>query len=107
LGPHVQTRGNGRQAGRHIRDAIDDDHAVATAPDHAISAPDVTKPGHGAQDTKDDSEERGRDRLSFSPRDGDAIKGEFDASSLRQIAEDWVGGNTSRPQIARLFSLLH
>ena len=67
------------------------------ASDHAIPAPDVTKPGHGAQDAIAGGEERGRDRLSLSTPDGSAIKGEFDASSLRQIAEDRVGSRCEPP----------
>jgi hypothetical protein len=100
LNPHVQTRGDRRQAGRHVRDTIDDDHTIGAASDHAVAAPRVTKPGHGAQDAITRGEECGSYRLSLSSPDDGAIKSEFDAWSLGQITEDRVGSNASRPKIA-------
>jgi hypothetical protein len=100
LRSHVETRGDGRQACRHIWNAVDDDHAVGAAPDHAIPAPEVTKPGHGAQDAITSGEERGSDRLTLSPPDDGALESELDTWPLGQVAEDRVGSDASRPEIA-------
>jgi hypothetical protein len=106
LRSHVETRGDGRLACRHIGNAVDDDHAVGAAPDHAIPAPGVTEPGHGAQDAIPNGEERGRDGLTLSSPDDSAVKGEFDIWPLGQIAEDRVSSNASRPKIAWVSTLL-
>jgi hypothetical protein len=74
LRAHLETLGDRCHAGTHTRHTVHYHQTVATAPDHAVTAASIAKPGHCAEDSDSRRDDRGGQRLAAPSHDRLAVE---------------------------------